>query len=332
MDGGRRILQQVARPFGKRPAELSSFFSSIPGQFADDLNYLAEQTAPPKRVRSNPRRHAAGAWIDRILDRLSQPKATDIAGQACSVIVLGGAIAMGVVTGGHMEAFGNGLLRIADAAAAASGLRITSVEISGNDVIDDETILDTAGLAPGGSIIGIDAGRARMRLEALPWIASARVQKLFPDRLAVDVVERTPFAVWQHDGEFHIIDRTGVKLRPSSIDQLPDLPIVVGRGAADGAEILFSQLKRYPEVASHVIASVRVADRRWSLHLDRGIEVKLPEEHMEAALERLARLARDGQLLKRDIDLIDMRIADHVFVRPRAGEDGKRISRAEAAS
>ncbi|MCC0047692.1 MAG: cell division protein FtsQ/DivIB [Tepidamorphaceae bacterium] len=332
MDGGRRILQSLARPFGKRPAELSSFFSSIPGQFADDLNYLAEKTAPPRRVRSNPRRHAAGAWIDRILDRLSRPKATEIAGSACSVIVLGGAIAMGIVSGGHTEAFGNGVLRIVDQTAAASGLRITSVEISGNKVIDNEAILDTAGLTPGGSLLGIDANRARQRLEALPWIASARVQKLFPDTLAVDVVEREPFAVWQHDGEFHVIDRTGIKLRPSSIGQLPDLPIVVGKGAADGAAILFSQLARYPEVGKHVIASVRIADRRWSLHLDRGIEVKLPEEHVEAALERLAQLQRSDELLKRDIDLVDMRFDGRVFVRPRADGDGKKVARTGAAS
>lgn len=330
MDGGGRILQPITRPLGLWTAELHSFFSNIPGQLADDLGAIAQKSSPPRRVRSNPRRHAPGVWMDRAAEWLSRPNATEVAGQLCSVIVVGGAIVMGVISGGHAQAFGEGLARIADSMAAAGGLRITSVEISGNAVIDDETIIDTAGLTPGGSLIGIDAGHARTRLEALPWVASARVQKFFPDTLAIDVVERKPYAVWQHDGAFHIIDRTGRPLRPASVDQLPELPVVVGEGAGETAATLFTELSRHPEVARHVVASVRVADRRWSLHLDRGIEVKLPEARMDKALARLAGLVRDKDILRRDIDLVDMRIDGRVFVRVRKDEDEAGATGAEA--
>ncbi|MCC0017059.1 MAG: FtsQ-type POTRA domain-containing protein [Rhodobiaceae bacterium] len=283
-------------------------------------------------MRSRPRRHVAGIWVDRIGERLTRPRAIDAAGQIGSVVVLGGAIVLGVVLGGHGAAFGDGVLRVADHTASALGLRITSVEIAGNEVLDDQTILDTAGMVAGTSLIGIDANRARARLEALPWIASARVQKFFPSTLAVDVVERVPYAVWQHDGQFHIIDRTGVLLRPASVDQLPELPVIVGKGAADNAAALFAELAKHPEIAGAVIASVRVANRRWTLHLDRGIEVRLPEDGIGDALARLAELAGTQQLLRRDIDLVDMRIDGRIFVRPRTGEKAEKVARAGVAS
>ncbi|MFN0264289.1 cell division protein FtsQ/DivIB [Tepidamorphus sp. 3E244] len=273
----------------------------------------------------------AGVWLDRATERLSRPNATEAIGQVCGVVVLAGSVIFGIVTGGHAEAFGQGLLRVVDGAAASSGLRITSVEISGNEVLDDEAIVDTAGLLPGVSLIGIDANRARDRLQALPWVASARVQKFFPDTLSIDVVERVPFAVWQHDGQFHIIDRTGVLLRPASVDQLPELPVVVGAGAADSAANLIAELLRHPAVARHVIAGVRIADRRWSLHLDNGIEIKLPEQGMEHALSRLSKLANEGDILRRDLKTIDLRIAGRVFVLPRE-ETGDKTSAKEARS
>lgn len=332
MDGGRRILQSVTRPQGPRAAEPSSFFARISGHVQSNLDHLSKRTSPPRRVRSRPRRHAAGAWADAIAERLSAPRVIDIAVHTGSIFVLGGAIVLGIFTGGHAETFTNGLVRVVDQAAAASGLRVTAVEISGNRVIDDEAVLDTAGLVPGGSLVGFDARRARVRLESLPWIASARVQKFFPDTLAIDVVERQPFAVWQHEGAYHIIDDTGVLLRPVSIEQLPDLPVVVGKGGGDGAAILFGALSRHPGIATKVIASVRVAERRWTLHLENGIEVRLPEHGLETALIQLADLDRQARMLKRDVALIDLRIAGRVFVRPRDADTGDKVARSGAAS
>ena len=45
MDGGRRILQQVTRPQGPRPAELSTFFSQFPYQISDVFEDIARRTA-----------------------------------------------------------------------------------------------------------------------------------------------------------------------------------------------------------------------------------------------------------------------------------------------
>ncbi len=256
--------------------------------------------------------------LERVARPLSRPDVLATSFNIFAAALIGGALGLGVAAGGHGTAFAQGAARVVDAAAAAIGFRVRSVVIAGNSVLDDETIIDTVGLAPGGSLIAIDAAEARTRLEALTWVAEARVQKLYPATLSVRVTERRPFAVWQRNGELFIIDRAGTVLRPANAGQLPPLPIVAGAGAHAGAATLFTQLAAHPQIADQVAASVRVAERRWTLHLDNGIEVRLPEAGMAQALDRLAWLAREQELLERDIDLVDMRIGTRVFVRQRS--------------
>ncbi len=62
-------------------------------------------------------------------------------------------------------------------------------------------------------------------------------------------------------------------------------------------------------------AAVLVADRRWDLHLDHGVTVKLPEKHVRQALAELVKLDADEKLLARDVVVVDMRLPDRVTVR-----------------
>jgi cell division protein FtsQ len=74
-------------------------------------------------------------------------------------------------------------------------------------------------------------------------------------------------------------------------------------------------LDRYPSIRDLVWASVLVSERRWNLRLKNGIEVRLPETDIASALHRLATLARDKNLLSRDIKVVDLRLRDRVSVR-----------------
>jgi cell division protein FtsQ len=62
-------------------------------------------------------------------------------------------------------------------------------------------------------------------------------------------------------------------------------------------------------------ASIFVAERRWNLRLNNGLDVRLPEAGVEQALERLVALDHDKKLLSRDIVSVDLRLPDRVTVR-----------------
>jgi cell division protein FtsQ len=104
-------------------------------------------------------------------------------------------------------------------------------------------------------------------------------------------------------------------LEPHVAPPLTRLPLVVGHGAQAKAKEFLALLDRYPTMRDFVHASVLVGERRWNLRLKNGIDVRLPESDVAAALERLVALDREKNLITRDIVAIDLRLADRVTVR-----------------
>jgi cell division protein FtsQ len=181
--------------------------------------------------------------------------------------------------------------------------------------VSREDILSLAGITGRSSLLFLDARQTRLRLLTNPWIAEAAVLKLYPGRLRIEIKERKAFALWQKEGRVYLIAADGTVLETFVPQRFASLPLVVGQGAEHAAAGFLDLIKRYPDVAKSVDASVLVADRRWDLHLKGGIEVLLPETEPARALQTLIDLDRDKRLLSRDIVAIDLRLPDRVTVR-----------------
>ena len=165
------------------------------------------------------------------------------------------------------------------------------------------------------SLLFLDATEARARLKTNPWIAEATVLKLYPGRLHIEVTERQAFALWQKDGKVAVVASDGTMVEPYVARRFAKLPLVVGTGAETKAKDFLAVLDKYPALRDQVRASVFIAERRWNLRLNSGIDVKLPETEVERALDTLVKLDRDKKLLSRDITVVDLRLADRATVR-----------------
>ncbi|WP_350334950.1 cell division protein FtsQ/DivIB [Coralliovum pocilloporae] len=229
-------------------------------------------------------------------------------GTVSTVAFLSAAIVYGASLGGHLGP-------AVDAASKKAGLAITEVHISGQASVSESEILSQLGITPSTSLIAFNVADARDRLLANPWISSVTVQKFYPGTLRIAVTERRPFAVWQRGSLLSVVDQAGEPIIDVQGGDFASLPLIVGRGAQREAEGLFSELVRYPLLQSRLRASSRIADRRWNLHLDTGTVVLLPEEGLARALRDLDALARDRQILARDISRVDLRFADKVTLR-----------------
>lgn len=226
----------------------------------------------------------------------------------------------GMAAGGHTA-------DVVAAVTARSGFAIADVAVSGNRETSEIDVLQAVGLDGWTSLVGFDAAAARARIAALPWVEEVSVRKVYPARLEVEIAERRPFAIWQHGSRLTLIERDGAVIAPFGGRRHAALPLVIGMGAAEDGAAFVATVARHPAIAARVKAYIRVAERRWDLRLESGITVKLPEGAPQAALAELAALDRDVELLARDIEAVDMRLADRLVVRltPEAAE-----ARAEA--
>jgi cell division protein FtsQ len=237
------------------------------------------------------------------------------AGVAATVLILGGAALFGMVRGGHVDELTSALRDTRDALANSAGFRIAAVTINGRKQLSQDEVLAIGGVTGRRSLLFLSAADVRDRLKANPWIADATVLKLYPDRLSIDIAERSAFALWQDEKRVVVIAEDGAVLEPFVAGHFTSLPLVVGKGAEAHAKDFLNVMAGYPRIRDSVKAVVFVGERRWNLRLASGIDVRLPETGVKAALDRLVKLDQDDQLLSRDIVAIDLRLPDRVTVR-----------------
>jgi cell division protein FtsQ len=170
----------------------------------------------------------------------------------------------------------------------------------------------------------VDVGRIRERLLQFGWVKDARVSRRLPDTLVVDIVERTPAALWQDSGRLALIDSDGVVLDRVPVDKMPDLPLLIGPGANGQAHQLGSLLNDAPTLKPQLASATWVGGRRWDLNFQSGETVALPEGEADArkALAKFAQKDKTDGLLGRGIVRFDLRIPGKMIVRlPKAPAD-----------
>lgn len=199
--------------------------------------------------------------------------------------------------------------------SAALGLVVGEIDVEGRETTDAATIMAALAADRGTPILAVSPSRAKQQLESLPWVRSATIERRLPGTLIVRLSERHPLAVWQHDGKLELIDRQGEVIAVKDLGRFARLPTVVGERAAGHAAALLEMLGREPELAARVSAAVRVDNRRWNVRIDKAIDVLLPEEDAAGAWARLAVLERQNNLLKRDVQTVDMRLPDRLVLR-----------------
>jgi cell division protein FtsQ len=198
---------------------------------------------------------------------------------------------------------------------ALLGLTVADIRVEGRETTDRETILAALDARLGSPILAVSPSRAKQRLESLPWVRSAVIERRLPDTLEVRLVERKPLALWQHGGKVELIDREGAVIPVPRLDGFARMPLVVGEGAASHAAELLDMLASEPDLAARITAAVRVGDRRWNLRIDNAIDVLLPADETAGAWAQLARLERSSAILKRDVQTVDVRLPDRLVLR-----------------
>ena len=226
-------------------------------------------------------------------------------------VVVGGAV-MGVLA---LDPAGrlNALLANSAGFGSGAGLVVRSVTLEGRQHAPLEELRRALGVQRGDAILTFSPHAAKQRLEANAWVAQAHVERHLPGDVLVRIVERQPYAIWQHGGVVEVIDRSGLPIS-DRIEEFGPLPWVVGPGANQHAARMIELLRSVPELRDRTEALIRVGNRRWNIKLRNGTEIRLPEALEEAALRKLREQHASIGLLDRPVVSIDLRLPDKMTV------------------
>jgi cell division protein FtsQ len=298
MDGGGRYLQPMtAYPAGVAVARAASG---------------GRRPAPSRISRifgssGSVRRRSAGVPLEQRLPRFL--------GSGLTLAFFSAVIGYGLWQGGHIDGFIRNHGEPHHALARAVGLGLEQVTISGIAQIGEKEVLAAAGLDVKVSLAFLDVNDLRERLERVPMIKSATVRKLYPNELVITLTEREAHAIWQNNGELFVIASDGTVIDLMQDERYLDLPFVVGEGANARSKDYLALIEAAGPLKSRIRAGTLVAGRRWTLKMDNGMDVRLPESGAADALARLVKLEHEQKILEKDVLAVDLRMADRVVVR-----------------
>ena len=201
----------------------------------------------------------------------------------------------------------------------AAGFAVTRVELRGLSRMQASTVTKAALDQPSLAMPLIDLDAIRGRLMEFKWVKEARVHRRLPDTLVVEIEERVPAAVWQHNRRLQLVDLEGVELEPVRPDAMPDLPLVVGPGAQHRVASLGTLVEAAPQVKEVLAGATWIGGRRWDVRFKTGETLSLPEgdEQAGAALRRFMEMNARRQLLGGNFLRFDMRIEGKMIVQLR---------------
>ncbi len=199
-----------------------------------------------------------------------------------------------------------------------AGLNLQSLTVEGRNQTDRDDLIAALDIERGAPILAIDVVKARESIEALPWVKTAKVERRLPGGVHIVLSEYEPYALWQREDRYTLVNRDGIE-----IVDVPGtdrrLPLIVGPDAPHHASEFFETVtSTNADLASRIVAAVRVSGRRWNVYFDdyeHGINVRLPENNLALSWTRLADIERTYQILERDLEFIDMRVEGQLIVR-----------------
>jgi len=195
-------------------------------------------------------------------------------------------------------------------AIGRAGFEVKRVEVTGIDRMERLTVYAIALDQHSMAMPLVDLDKVREQLLNYGWIQDARVSRRLPDTLVVDIVERKPAAIWQHNQKLSLIDKEGVILEPVKPDQsAPELPLLIGKDANLEAVRLGKLMDQAPALKPMLASASWIGNRRWDLQFQSGEVLALPEGDAAAAtaLLRFARIDGVRRLLGRGFVRFDMR-------------------------
>jgi len=203
---------------------------------------------------------------------------------------------------------------------AIKGIRVEG-EVSRNS---ESTIRANAAPRLAGSFLTLDLQKSRAAFEAVPWVRHAVVRRVWPNRLAVQLEEHRPTALWVAvDGNDRLVNSFG-EVFEANIGDVEDDELPRLSGPEGSAAQMLAMLRRLTPVLEPLnagdLAQLTLSARgSWRAELDSGAVVELgrgSEDEVLARTERFVRtMPRVAAQYQRPLESADLRHADGFAVR-----------------
>src|SRR5690242_6398243 len=125
------------------------------------------------------------------------------------------------------------------------------IEMAGLSNVTRSQVMEVMGADIGRNVFFISLDQRQKQLEQIPWVESASVMRFAPNRLKIQIQERTPIAFAQVGSKIQLIDSSGV-LMDLSTKKKYSFPVIVGMNSGEPLSTRAPRMKIYNELVGQL--------------------------------------------------------------------------------
>ena len=189
-----------------------------------------------------------------------------------------------------------------------SGFIIKNIEITGIKHLNKKDVIKIIRSFNNTNIFNVNIEKIHKEISKNTWVKETTIQIIYPNTIKIFLKEKEPIAIWQNKYGNNLITINGEIILEKNLNNFKNnLPIIIGNNAHQNISPILKILNIHESFTENVWSLTFVNERRWDIHFNQGLTIRLPSTKVEEAWQKIVFLNEKFNILNLGLIEIDLR-------------------------
>ena len=195
-----------------------------------------------------------------------------------------------------------------------NGFKIKNVLISGTHNLSQDYLRNIINTQNHINILNVNLNTIYNKIIQNSWVEETYVERILPDTIKIKVLEKKPIAIWQNHKGNKLITINGDVISHANVNKFKNsFPIIKGEKSKENISTILKILETNKNFAKNIWSLTFINQRRWDLHFNQGLIVRLPSQNVIKAWQKIIKLQTNYNILNLRLTEIDLRNPEQIL-------------------
>ena len=195
-----------------------------------------------------------------------------------------------------------------------NGFEIKNILISGTHNLSQDYLRNIINTQNHINILNVNLHSIYNQIIQNSWVEETYVERILPDTIKIKVLEKKPIAIWQNHKGNKLITINGDVISHANVNKFKNsFPIIKGEKSKENISTILKILETNKNFAKNIWSLTFINQRRWDLHFNQGLIVRLPSQDVIKAWQKIIKLQTNYNILNLRLTEIDLRNPEQIL-------------------
>ena len=195
-----------------------------------------------------------------------------------------------------------------------NGFKIKNILIIGTHNLSEDYVINIINTQNHINILNVNLHTIYNKIIQNSWVEETYVERILPDTIKIKVLEKKPIAIWQNQKGNKLITINGDVISHANVNKFKNsFPIIKGEKSKENISTILKILETNKNFAKNIWSLTFINQRRWDLHFNQGLIVRLPSQDVIKAWQKIIKLQTNYNILNLRLTEIDLRNPEQIL-------------------